>query len=134
VDDEGFAPGSTRERGARVEQLVCTEAERRGLEVVARNVEIAGVELDIVAREPGSPPTYVFIEVRSRADDARGRPVETVGTRKQARVARGTTAWLVEAGLWEKVHVRFDVVGVTGVNHDEAPEIEWIAGAFEVDG
>jgi putative endonuclease len=133
---EGFAPGSTRDRGARVEQAVATLAERRGLEILERNADAGGVEIDIIARDPGvdgEVPTIVFIEVRSRADDVRGRPAETVGARKQARLVRGATAWLVAAGLWEQVNVRFDVVGVT-LHNDEAPEIEWITGAFEVDG
>lgn len=130
---DGFAPGSTRDRGARAESYVVDLATRRGLIVVARNIEAAGVEIDIVAKRPADPDTYVFIEVRSRADNARGRPVETVGPAKQARLVKGATAWLVREGLWERVDVRFDVVGVTW-DDDEAPEIEWIAGAFEVDG
>ncbi len=130
---EGFAPGSTRDRGARAESCVVDLARDRGLTVVARNVDVAGVELDIIAKRSADPDIYVFIEVRSRADNVRGRPVETVGPGKQARLVRGATAWLVREGLWERVDVRFDVVGVTWSN-DEAPEIEWIAGAFEVDG
>ena len=130
---EGFAPGSTRDRGARAESYVVELARERGLTVLARNVEAAGVEIDIVAKQPGQPDIYVFIEVRSRADNARGRPVETVGPAKQARLIKGATAWLVDEGLWERVQVRFDVVGVTWPD-EQAPEIEWIAGAFEVDG
>jgi Holliday junction resolvase-like predicted endonuclease len=39
-------------------------------------------------------------------------------------VIRAATAWLVDRDLWERVPVRFDVVGVTG------DRIDWVRGAF----
>jgi putative endonuclease len=128
-----FRPGSTRDRGARVEELVARHAIDRGLQVVARNDIAAGVELDLVATAPGTPPTYVFIEVRSRADDELGTPIETVDAAKRRRLLRGATAWLVAHDAWEQVAVRFDVVGVT-VRPDAAPEIVWIEDAFGTEG
>lgn len=102
---------------------------RSGMRIVARNVELSGVELDLIARDPrraGCP--VVFVEVRSRGSDRRGDPVETVGVQKQARLIRGATAWLVREGLWERVPVRFDVVGV--VVDGRASRIRWIEDAF----
>ena len=104
-------------------------AARRGLTIVDRNPRSAGVELDLVARVSGSPDTYVFIEVRSRADDERGSPVETIDASKRARIVRGATGWLVARDLWERVAVRFDVVGVTSPEQGE-PVVEWIEDAF----
>jgi putative endonuclease len=129
-------PASTRARGLQCEVLAARFLEARGLVIVDRNVRAGGVELDIVALAPAGHgdrvDTAVFIEVRSREDDRAGLPEETVDGRKQARLRRGATAWLVGRDLWEQVAVRFDVVSVLfGGENAEAPKITWIPGAFE---
>ena len=124
-----FAPGSTRAQGDQTEALVLSRLGEHGLQLVERNVELAGAELDLIARTTDGE-TYVFIEVRGRASDELGTPVETVDERKRRQIIRGATAWLVKNDLWERVAVRFDVVGVTGPEL-ETPTIEWIVGAFE---
>ncbi len=127
---EGAEKGSTRDKGRVVEQRVARYLERAGLEVVARNVEIGGGEIDLVARTVRGEPMVVFVEVRSRRHDERGDPLETVDRLKQRRVIRAATAWLVDNDLWERVAVRFDVVGVIAPE-GERPVVDWIAGAFE---
>jgi putative endonuclease len=133
-------PASTRARGQLAEAQAARFLAGHGLLVVDRNIRAGGVELDLVALVPAGRDdhvdTYVFIEVRSREDDRAGLPEETVDARKQARLRRGATAWLVGRDLWERVAVRFDVVSVlTGERTDEesteAPKITWIPGAFE---
>jgi putative endonuclease len=112
---------STRERGQRGEDRAAEYLERRGLEILERNVTAAGAELDLICR---TGDTIVFVEVRGRADDRLGHPFETVDARKQARVRRGATGWLVARGLWERVAVRFDVVAIVG------DDVEWLENAF----
>lgn len=128
---------STRERGRAAEDLAARFLEVRGLVVLERNVTVGGVELDLVVQAPPSATdpvdTVVFVEVRSRDDDAAGSPIETVDHRKRARLRRGAIAWLVARDLWERVAVRFDVIGVHGGLNDEAPRIDWIPGAFDGD-
>jgi putative endonuclease len=127
-------PASTRAKGQRVEAVVAEHLERHGHAIVARNVTIGGAELDLVARDlEASEDTIVFVEVRSREGDERGSPLETIDALKRRKLVRGATAWLVAQHLWEKVAVRFDVVGVTEPGAPN-PRIEWIRGAFEVDG
>jgi putative endonuclease len=130
-DQHELSQPSTRERGRAVEQAVAEHLRAHGLEIVDHNYEGAGAELDLVAREPAPDGsfTYVFVEVRSRAHIEHGSPLETVGPRKQRRIVRAATAWLLAQGLWERVEVRFDVVAV---ELGTAPT--WIRGAFEVDG
>lgn len=93
----------------------------RGLEILERNVTCAGAELDLIVRDG---ETIVFVEVRGRADDRRGHPLETVDLRKQSRLRRGATGWLVQRDLWERVAIRFDVVTLVG------DDIEWLRDAF----
>ena len=112
---------STRERGRAGEDRAVAFLRSRGLEILERNVTCAGAELDIVAREGD---TIVIVEVRGRRDDRRGHPFETVDARKQGRLRRGATGWLVQRELWERVALRFDVVALVG------DELEWLRDAF----
>lgn len=119
-----------------MEQAVAEYLAARGLEIIERNYHAptvrhapsVGAEVDLIARQPSDDgtSTIVFVEVRSRASSAHGSPLETVDRRKQRRIIRAATAWLVEHDLWERVAVRFDVVAVVG---DQSPC--WIQGAFE---
>ncbi|MEM6995047.1 MAG: YraN family protein [Myxococcota bacterium] len=128
---ERFASGSTRARGDATEVLVVAELRRRGLALVERNAEQGGAEVDLIAKTADGS-TFVFIEVRGRSREDLGTPVQTVDARKQRQIVRAATAWLVRNELWEKVAVRFDVVGVTHAR-DEAPTLEWLEHAFEVE-
>ena len=92
-----------------------------GVEILDRNVVVAGVELDIVARDG---ETIVFVEDRGRSDTLRGHPVETIDSRKRGRLRRGATAWLVGRNLWERVPVRFDVITLVG------DDVEWLRDCF----
>lgn len=123
---------STRTRGRASEDLAASYLESRGLVVCARNVTLAGAELDLIARhDTPAGPTIVFVEVRSRADDRAGHPLETIGPIKQRRLQRAATAWLVREELWERVAVRFDVVAIVFGDGEKAPEISWISEAFD---
>ena len=133
---------STKTRGDAAEAAAARLVVSGGLELVARNVVAGGVELDIIARDSvAQPPLYVFVEVRSRADTRLGHPLETVDSRKQKRLIRGATSWLLAASLWERVAVRFDVIAITkdyGTRVDRpdalaSDEFVWLRGAFEAD-
>ncbi len=60
--------------------------------MLARNLRVGRDEIDIVALEPGSPPTLVVVEVRSRSRPGFGSAVETVDRRKVARLYRALAA------------------------------------------
>ena len=120
-DDERAPRETTRARGQRGEDRAVDLLLRRGLEIVERNATIAGAELDLIARDG---EVIVFVEVRGRSDDRLGHPLETVDARKQAKIRRGATGWLVARGLWELVPVRFDVVALVG------DDVMWLEDAF----
>jgi putative endonuclease len=115
---------STRDKGRAGEDRAALFLSERGLEILARNVTAAGVEIDLIVRDGEA---IVFVEVRGRRDDQLGHPFETVDARKQARLRRGATGWLVANDLWERVATRFDVVALVG---DDPCNIEWLRDAF----
>jgi putative endonuclease len=95
-------------RGRAAEVAAAAFLARRGYDIVARNVWLCGAEIDLVARDGG---VVVFVEVRSRSHRRFGSPIETVGARKIARIARAAQAYLTLHGL-TRAPARFDVVGV----------------------
>jgi putative endonuclease len=98
------ATGARAERRARLFYLL------RGYRVLEANSRPGRVEVDLVLRRGR---TVVFCEVKSKAGEGFGDPVEMVGPAKQERLRRAAEAWLAEhpeAAEWE---VRFDVVSVT---------------------
>jgi len=94
--------------------------------IVARNFRCRAGEIDLVALDG---PTVVFIEVRTRASDRMGTPLESVDGRKQARVARVARQFVAARG-WAERDARFDVIGIRV--DTEPPAIEHVVGAFEV--
>jgi putative endonuclease len=60
---------------------------RHGYKILYRNFRgRRGGEIDIVCRDGD---TLVFVEVKTRADEDFGSPVEAVGRDKQWRISRG---------------------------------------------
>ncbi len=110
--------GGTRSVGAAYEERACAYLVSNGYGILARNFSMRGGELDIVAKKDG---LIVFVEVRYRADDAHGDPLETVTPRKIRRVCKTAQYYLVKNGYPGDVPVRFDVIAVNGekLNHIE---------------
>jgi putative endonuclease len=79
--------------------------------VLATNVWVAGNELDVVARRGR---VVVFCEVKSKAGDEFGDPLEMVTPEKVRRVRRAAEAWLASRPELADCEVRFDVIAVRG--------------------
>jgi len=122
---------TTVAKGAASEAAARAYLGARGFRIIAANQRFEGGELDLVA-EDGD--VIVFIEVRSRADDALGAPVETVDARKRRRVVAAARAW-IDANADRAAAaraMRFDVVGITW--DADPPRIEHIPDAFDAAG
>ncbi len=74
--------------GAAAEDAAAAHLDALGWSVLARNLRVGVVELDIVALEPGRRPTLVIVEVRSRSGPGFGTAVESVDGRKVLRLYR----------------------------------------------
>jgi putative endonuclease len=120
---------STRPVGQLGEALAARYLERRGFEILARNLRSRLGEIDLIAREGR---TLVFVEVKARRGRGGDPPQAAVDGRKQARLARLAVAYLARERASDRA-CRFDVVAVT-LEAGDAARIEHFPGAFAVDG
>ncbi len=106
------------------EDLVASFYQREGYEIVARNWHCREGELDIVAvSQIGGVKTIVVVEVRARASNYFGTPLESVTHAKQKKL-RGATKKYLASETCNYSNVRFDVASVLGV------KIEIVRDAF----
>ena len=100
-----------------VQQMGCT--------LLARNVRLAGGEIDLVVADG---EMHVFVEVKARAGQEFGGGAAAVTWRKQRRIARVALEFLARHGTTD-VPCRFDVVVVTP---GPVPRVEVYTHAFAV--
>lgn len=97
--------GRAQDRGRLAEQLAADGLAYEGIEVVERNTRIAGVEVDILAREG---ETWLVVEVRSRSRTDYGGAGATIDRAKRERLLRAARG----LGQQGRTRVRIDVVTV----------------------
>jgi len=90
----------------------------RGYRVLGANVWLAGAELDLVVRRGR---VLAFVEVKSKAGDGYGDPLEMVTPVKVARIRRAAEAWLAAHPEHAALDVRFDVVAVRAGRVEQVP-------------
>ena len=73
---------------------MATQLAALGWTILGAGVRVGRDEVDLIAVEPGVPPTLVFVEVRSRSSDRFGAPEETIDGIKLARTYRAAFALL----------------------------------------
>lgn len=99
-----------RATGIQGEEEATKYLKKQGYGIVAKNVKIAGVEVDIIAKTGN---TLVFVEVKCRSGLGYGRGVESVDKRRQKRYVRAAKAFTA-IPTYALSDVRFDVVEVLG--------------------
>jgi putative endonuclease len=112
--------------GLRGEDAAAAYLRKLGYRILARRERVLRGDIDIVALDER---TVVFVEVRTRTDTRHGHPAETVGYRKQRRIAELCNAYIRRHRL-EDCRVRIDVVAVT-FPEDGLPQVEHFQDAFE---
>jgi putative endonuclease len=116
----------SRAVGAFGEGLAADFLQTHNLRIVQRNYTCPGGEIDLICTDG---ETLVFVEVRLRADDEHGDPLETISVEKRRRLVRAARRYLAEQGIDEDTQAcRFDVVGVVG------SEVVYLKNAFRTDG
>jgi len=112
--------------GARGERAAVKALKRAGYRIRDRNYRTRSGEVDVIA-EHGD--IVVFVEVKTRSDDAYGAPHEAVNPRKQQRVRRAAQRYLLEKDLRDRP-CRFDVVSIVWRDGQRKPDVEIIPDAF----
>jgi putative endonuclease len=117
--DAGPPSGPRGRTGAAAEAAAADHLISQGWTILARNVRVVGVELDIVACPPAAGGLPVVVEVRARTGRAFGSAVESVDGRKVARLYRAARA------LGRSQHVpRVDLLALR-----RAPSGAWVVEA-----
>jgi putative endonuclease len=107
--------------GALGEQMATEYLVAKNYNIVSRNVFFPNVgELDIVAKDG---QTLVFIEVRTRADNMFGHPLETLTKAKQLKIVKASRRYIQEYKIPASSY-RYDVIAILNDN------IEHIVDAF----
>lgn len=97
-----------------------------GCKILARNFKGPHRgEVDIVAREG---KLLLFVEVKTRREGAKIRPLDAVNKSKQALIERGANAWLKQLGT-RKLPWRFDVIEVYAED-GKKPRVNRVRDAF----
>lgn len=112
--------------GSRGEQYAEKFLRSQGWKILARNLKTRLGEIDLLALDGA---TVVFIEVKTRLSDHRGRPEEAVDRRKQKQLSRVAMGYLKER-RWLERPSRIDVIAITGEPEIDRCELRHFKNAF----
>jgi putative endonuclease len=112
--------------GRQAEQLACEHLQRAGLRVLTKNWLCRLGELDLVMLDGD---TVVFVEVRYRRHAAWGGALESVDSRKRAKLISAAELFLQQQPRWARHPCRFDVVAIAA--GDSPPRLDWVRNAFD---
>jgi putative endonuclease len=96
-----------RAQGSSAEADAAEWLTRHGYRILARNITNHGGEIDTIAVDGD---TLCFVEVKARSSHLYGPAIEAVDVRKQRKLARAASLYLV-ARPWDGP-CRFDVLGL----------------------
>lgn len=125
--ERAWRPGEWGERQAEA------ALRREGLRIVGRRVRVGRRdEIDLVAIEAD---TMVFVEVKTRASEAFGRPVSSVGRAKRRHLSRAAVRYLARRrNRPPPAFIRFDVVEVVGIPGTPRPIVRHLRNVFPLEG
>ncbi|MEW4565630.1 YraN family protein [Bremerella sp. JC770] len=123
-----WKPKSLGDRG---ERFACRFLRRQGYTIVARQDRTRLGEIDIIAVQKR---TIVFVEVKTRAGDDKGLPVDAVNQEKQQRLTRAALAYMRRHDLLGNCAARFDVIAIVWPDDRAKPRVTHIENAFEPTG
>jgi putative endonuclease len=115
-------------RGSAAERVVLAYLMGRGYAIVATNLRVGALELDIVARKG---PVIAVVEVRTRGPSAWTSGFGSIDHTKRRRIRRaGERLWQRRYKLDESVErLRFDAASVS-FERGKKPSVEYVEAAF----
>ncbi|MBL7016465.1 MAG: YraN family protein [Kiritimatiellales bacterium] len=114
--------------GRRGEKQAEQFLKKAGYKILGRRVRCGKHdEIDLIARQ--GTDTLVFVEVKTRRNENRGRPAAAVNRDKRRKLSRAAVTFLQKRKL-RPPYIRFDIIEVI----NEPPEIRHIENAFQLEG
>ena len=101
---------NTKILGEKYENMAEHYLKKQKYKVLARNFLCPAGEIDIVAYDKAND-YIVFVEVKYRATNAFGRPLEAINSEKQRKIKIASQVYLKLKGWLNKNH-RFDAVEI----------------------
>lgn len=97
------------------ENVAAYYLEKKGYQIMARNVRTPRGEIDLVVSQ-NAPGTgcLVFVEVKTRTNDHFGLPEEAVDARKLEHLFLAAEAYLQDHPEWSGCDWRIDVIAIQG--------------------
>lgn len=118
-------PGEWGERQAE------NELRRAGMRISGRRVRVGRRdEIDLIAWDAD---TLVFVEVKTRATESYGRPVDAVDRNKRRHLSRAAVRHIAAHRI-KPAYIRFDVIEVVGVEDGPAPVVRHLRNVFALEG
>jgi putative endonuclease len=114
-------------RAAEVEAAALLQ--RNGWTILGRNWRSGRQEIDLIARKGA---VVAFVEVKARASDRYGHPLQAIDWRKRRSLARAARAW-IRSHAGQELDYRFDAVHVIG-DHKGVYTIRHIEDAWWAGG
>ena len=118
--------------GAFGEDIAAVHLEQHGFRVVARNFRTRFGEIDLIAEDARY---LVFVEVKTRAANARVSAAEAVTPAKQAKLRYAAEEYLAKPVGSDTIrpcnlYPRFDVIAIETAQNGQVTSIRWIENAF----
>lgn len=118
-----------REIGYKYEKLAEIFLKNKGLKFLNKNFSCMFGEIDLIFLDIKTG-TLIFIEVKYRRRKEYGNSLEVISNKKMEKIYL-TSQYFLEKCNWTG-NVRYDVIGIEGVNDITGFKIKWIKNAFEV--
>ncbi len=116
-----------RDLGLLGERLAASYLERLGYRILERNYRSGHREVDLIVRRGN---LVAFVEVKARAGEGFGHPLEAITALKRREVERVARTWRRRHG-GRGLHYRFDAIGIVVRRADE-PLIQHIPNAWRL--
>ncbi len=114
---------NNREKGNKIEALVCEYLEQQGFIILEKNFKCHFGEIDIIAKDND----YIsFIEVKYRKNAVSGYPSEAVNFQKQKKIIQSSLYYIHKNRISINQNYRYDVISVLN------EEISIIKNAFTI--
>lgn len=112
------------------ERVAAVELKRNGCKILGRRVRVGKHdEIDLIAKERN---VMLFVEVKTRGPNSKGRPLDAVNKAKRQRLSRAVAGYLSKMQK-KPPSFRCDVVEVIGRPGDKSPKIVHVKNAFQID-